>query len=476
MDNVKKGYNEACNKANEEKKGEGESKTLSPEEAILPSGDAPPDGSTSLEPSEQLPALRPTNEVTIATGENSLNSAWSSFVAGTKSVFNKVTETVGNAYIELTDKPTGGELVTAKVLGTLPDVYKEFPLRRHPVEGFTEGECQAFVERMSEYFRKRPRFKLDESMLNSMEVLFSQRHVVYHIGLSVLFENRTISSGWKAYERENLPNTATVNQDNVRPWDIVFEPHQIFKNRESTVLVFDSLLTNQCGSCNGHGIQTCDNCKGQGEHRCDTCAGRGEKRCDSCRGTGRETCVNSARGVCPACSGVGWKRCFWCSGSGIRTCIYCGGGGKVTCSDCKGSGHRLYYVAVTQTLKTASKVAFIPDANIPLKVFKKLDPKKDIQRVTKLDLNSTASGEVRQFFGDHFSDGNEFIVQELNTWFEGFRRSAGNDDSLTTHRLEMVVSQNVVNYVQYKLDNGRYDVWLYGKRQTPFEAMNPMSE
>lgn len=129
---------------------------------------------------------------------------------------------------------------------------------------------------------------------------------------------------------------------------------------------------------------------------------------------------------------------------------------------------------MTQTLKGASKAAFIRNAHVPLNVLKKLKQKKDIHEAARLETNSLASEGVRQWLADHFSDGNEFIIQELGKWFDEFRRSVGKDDSINVHRLEMIVSQTVVNHVQYALGNEHYDIWLYGQGQKPLEAMNPL--
>jgi hypothetical protein len=94
----------------------------------------------------------------------------------------------------------------------------------------------------------------------------------------------------------------------------------------------------ECGQCDGNGIQSCSYCSGDGSIQCDECEGDGEVYCSACDGSGSISEDDGTLNDCDECDGKGKIECAVCDGSGENSCSECSGDGSEECDNCDGSG------------------------------------------------------------------------------------------------------------------------------------------
>ena len=410
---------------------------------------------------------------------------------------------------------TNDEGRASELLSRVTSTSVSFPITQEAVRGFTNEESKAFIVRMQEYFKRRQsEFQIPSALFNAIKPLKSKRFPIYHCQLSVLFEKREWSEKSKAHHREKIPASTTVTGKNINVWDYSFSTQKEYKNTESSYMVPESICRHDCPECkckgyssswtcrrcngagkltctmcNGRGVTTCSACNGRGDNICSKCNGRGEQdcssigcylgfisnfstghntRCPRCNGSGKESCSvcgRTGRQRCGKCNGSGVETCYGCRGRGDNTCDQCSGVGTEYCPTCNGSGSTISYINVTQNLIAQSKNDAIKVSGISHELIdtisQKIDGKRDFTEIARqvVSTDNTKDKAIATITGA-FSDPS--IAAQICDWLEGFK----NKNERIQH-FEIVLSQTIVNYVEYEIGGNQCFVWLIGKDQKP---------
>ena len=405
---------------------------------------------------------------------------------------------------------TGNEELAAELLSRVTSPFVTFPIAKEAVRGFKKEESDAFIVRMQEFFKRRQsEFQISSVLFSTIKPLTVQRLPVYHCRLSVLFEQRRWNNASQAFVRQAIPASVTVTGTNVDVWHYAFAEQNEYQNSVSDYMVPESVDKHTCPACNGRnsswtchdcngtGKTTCDKCQGRGKTTCTKCNGRGDELCYTCGGKGQESCRNcgwdgrtvvdgrvvtcsrcggsgytscsrcgvTCRVRCSSCGGRGVNDCYSCGSRGHNTCYKCGGGGTECCPGCGGSGSVISYINVTQNLLAESKNEAVNVPDISTDVINAVNTKivagKDWTEIARqvVKINGTRDAAVAAIKKE-FSE--PFIARQLCDWFDGFK----NKNDRVQH-LEIVVSQTIVNYVEYDMGGNKCFVWLTGKDQIP---------
>lgn len=379
----------------------------------------------------------------------------------------------------MTDKIATNLLPPDIVLSALTHEQESFPLVKEEIREFSEGEKQAFISHMGEYFRKIPGLNLSEKSLKSLSVLYSKRIPVHFVNMSVLLETREAKNHQSGYFNESLPRAVTVTLDNVDMWSYSFKDHTDYADRKHSMNILESRVVSDCRKCNTHGRLQCGRCNGQGRHTCSHCNGTMENQCGACwgRGTVSEKVYVGGGGAstseivqrcCIKCQGSGKTSCSQCGRSGMEQCSSCGGRGDVQCSSRDGKGRIIRSVVVIQNLTSKQKNGFVIPSDVPSNIVGSLN-ENDATPIARWEGNCQVN-EIGPFLAKYFAD--TVVSSELETWFTEFVSGLG--ARFQIYRMEMTASKGIVNHVHYEMDGMKYDTWLYGKKQNIFSPTNPV--
>jgi len=132
-----------------------------------------------------------------------------------------------------------------------------------------------------------------------------------------------------------------------RPWDIVAEPTDIFRNEIKVLQVPHTASVKQCHRCRGAGSLLCQECHGKGWTRCLSCHGDG---------WGSDSAGNK-------------ERCFFCQssthGRGRQDCLKCNAKGRVACPPCDSYGQIRCYISLTISWKANTSEHIVEKSSLP---------------------------------------------------------------------------------------------------------------